>query len=236
MKKLETYYIIIVLRKIYIKKGACNLYNYKKAIMNKKKIIIAAGSSLTVLATIATATFFAIFQSGQKTETSLTTGVINVDLVESFTGSNGDKDYGTNPDKDGLENATKVITGVNTGTQPAYVRVKIFPQVESLNTDDEWEVDGAVATNYVKYDQSNDGWVDGGDGYWYYTKKLPAGETTPPITITNLRLDMPDVIASINNWKTFRVNMLVELEATQASNDLYKLNWGIDKLPSSVEQ
>lgn len=204
--------------------------------MNKKKLIIAAGSSLAVLATIATATFFAIFQSGQKTETSLTTGVINVDLVESFTGSNGDKDYGTNPDKDGLENATKVITGVNTGTQPAYVRVKIFPQVESLNTDDEWEVDGAVATNYVKYDQSNDGWVDGGDGYWYYTKKLPAGETTPAITITNLRLDMPDVIASINNWKTFRVNMLVELEATQASNDLYKLNWGIDKLPSSVEQ
>ena len=204
--------------------------------MNKKKIIIAAGSSLAVLATIATATFFAIFQSGQKTETSLTTGVINVDLVESFTGSNGDKDYGTNPDKDGLENATKVITGVNTGTQPAYVRVKIFPQVESLNTDDEWEVDGAVATNYVKYDQSNDGWVDGGDGYWYYTKKLPAGETTPAITITNLRLDMPDTIASINDWKTFRVNMLVELEATQASNDLYKLNWGIDKLPSSVEQ
>lgn len=204
--------------------------------MNKKKIIIAAGSSLAVLATIATATFFAIFQSGQKTETSLTTGVINVDLVESFTGSNGDKDYGTNPDKDGLENATKVITGVNTGTQPAYVRVKIFPQVESLNELNKWTVDGAVSTNYVKYNQSNDGWVDGGDGYWYYTKKLPAGETTPAITITNLELDLPDVIANLNNGKTFRVNMLVELEATQASNDLYKLNWGIDKLPSSVEQ
>lgn len=204
--------------------------------MNKKKIIIAAGSSLAVLATIATATFFAIFQSGQKTETSLTTGVINVDLVESFKGSNGDKDYGTNPDKDGLENATKVITGVNTGTQPAYVRVKIFPQVESLNELNKWTVDGAVSTNYVKYNQSNDGWVDGGDGYWYYTKKLPAGETTPAITITNLELDLPDVIANLNDGKTFRVNMLVELEATQASNDLYKLNWGIDKLPSSVEQ
>ena len=204
--------------------------------MNKKKIIIAAGSSLAVLATIATATFFAIFQSGQKTETSLTTGVINVDLVESFKGSNGDKDYGTNPDKDGLENATKVITGVNTGTQPAYVRVKIFPQVESLNELNKWTVDGAVSTNYVKYNQSNDGWVDGGDGYWYYTKKLPAGETTPAITITNLELDLPDVIANLNDGKTFRVNMLVELEATQASNDLYKLNWGIDRLPSSVEQ
>lgn len=205
--------------------------------MKKKKILIAAGSSLAVLAAIATATFFAIFQSGQKTETSLTTGVINVELVETFKGSNGDENEGTNPDGEGLEDATKVITGVNTGTQPAYVRVKIFPQVEYKDKDEEkWFVDGAIATNYVVYNQENDGWVDGGDGYWYYTKKLPAGETTSAITITDLRLEMPDVIADLNKNKTLRVNMLVELEATQASNELYKINWGIDKLPTSVEQ
>lgn len=205
--------------------------------MKKKKILIAAGSSLAVLAAIATATFFAIFQSGQKTETSLTTGVINVELVETFKGSNGDENEGTNPDGEGLEDATKVITGVNTGTQPAYVRVKIFPQVEYKDKDEEkWFVDGAIATNYVVYNQENDGWVDGGDGYWYYTKKLPAGETTSAITITDLRLEMPDVIADLNKNKTLRVNMLVELEATQASNELYKINWGIDKLPASVEQ
>lgn len=204
--------------------------------MKKKKILIAAGSSLAVLAAIATATFFAIFQSGQKTETSLTTGVINVELVETFKGSNGDESEGTDPNSEGLEDATKVITGVNTGTQPAYVRVKIFPQVESQNDFGDWIVDGAIATNYVVYNQENDGWVDGGDGYWYYTKKLPAGETTSAITITDLRLEMPDVIAQLNQEKILRVNMLVELEATQASNELYKINWGIDKLPASVEQ
>lgn len=204
--------------------------------MKKKKILIAAGSSLAVLAAIATATFFAIFQSGQKTETSLTTGVINVELVETFKGSNGDESEGTDPNSEGLEDATKVITGVNTGTQPAYVRVKIFPQVESQNDFGDWIVDGAIATNYVVYNQENDGWVYGGDGYWYYTKKLPAGETTSAITITDLRLEMPDVIAQLNQEKILRVNMLVELEATQASNELYKINWGIDKLPASVEQ
>lgn len=204
--------------------------------MKKKKIIIAVSSVLLVLAVIATATFFAIFQSGQKTETSMTTGKINVELIEEFIDPDGNNDDGNDPSGDGLENATKVITGKNTGTQSAYVRVKIFPQPEyySLN-EEEWFIDGLIPTNYIKYNQDNNGWIDGGDGYLYYSKALPAGETTSTITITDLHLEIPDGMLANDKHPNHRVNMLVELEATQATNELYKINWGIDNLPSGVE-
>lgn len=225
--------------------------------MKRKQVIIAVCSSLVVLAGIATATFFAIFNSGQKTETSLQTGVVNVQLVERFgppkdtdgdgkpddsdgdgipdvnedPNGNGDE----NPDTDGAaENSIKVITGDNIGTQPAYIRVKIFPQVE-INTNGTWNVSGGIPASYIFYTQENNGWVDGNDGYFYYTKILPAGETTTPIIVSNLHLDMPDIIAETYKNDKLRVNMLVKLESTQASNELYKINWGLDSLPPGVE-
>jgi hypothetical protein len=203
--------------------------------MKKKKLIIAIVASLAVIAALATATFFAIFKDDQRAETSLQTGKIDVQLIESFKGSNGEEEEGTDPDGYGLENATKIITGENTGTQPAYVRVKIFPQIESCDADGAWSIFGGIPTNYVTYDQDDTDWVDGGDGYYYYTKILPVGETTSPITITNLSIDAPDLIMSNYTKETLRVNMLVKMEATEASNELYKLNWSIDSLPSGVE-
>lgn len=220
--------------------------------------MITALSSLAVLLLLGTATFFAFFNSGQKTETSLNTGVINVQLVERFgqpsdTDGDGqpddkdgdgipdvtedpDGDGDINPDTGGAaEGAIKVITGDNIGTQPAYVRVKIFPQVDKLDKG-KWVVCGGIPANYILYDQKDDGWVDGGDGYFYYTRILPAGQTTAPIIISNLHLDMPNIIAETYKDETLRVDMLVKMESTQASNELYKLNWGIDHLPAGVEE
>ena len=203
--------------------------------MKNKKLIISLGSGAVLLAVIATATFFALFQSGQKTEASLATGKIDVQLVEKFEGSNGSGDAGTNPDSEGLENATKTIKGDNKGSQPAYVRVKIFPQVEEYDDDNGWTICGDVPTNYAKYDINNENWIED-NGYYYYKSILPAGETTSEIVISNLTLDVPDVIKQNIKHKKLRVNMLVEMEATQSSNELYKLNWNIDSLPAGVEQ
>lgn len=203
----------------------------------KKKTLITICSSVAILALATTATFFAIFKDGQKAETTLSTGVIDVELIETFEGDNGGTEDGTNPSGEGLTGATKIITGKNIGTQPAYVRVKIFPQLEQyFKTEKVWDVFGGVPTNFVKYDIDNTDWTEK-DGYFYYNKILPVGETTSPITITNLVLDSPSIYDEIiKKNEPLRTNMLVEMEASQSSNDLYKLNWNIDALPAEVEQ
>lgn len=201
---------------------------------NKNKIAILCTTAAVLL--LGTASFMAFFISDKAAQTDMPTGIVNVDLVEDFTGSNGGNEEGTDPDGEGLENATKVIKGHNTGTQPAYVRVKIFPVVETLQFGN-WYVNGGISTSYIKYDISNSGWTyNESDGYYYYNKILNATEETSEITVKNLRLEMPDEIASIYQYDTLRVNMLVQLESTQSSNELWKINWGIDSLPSSVEQ
>lgn len=200
----------------------------------KKKTLITICSSVGVLALVATATFFAIFKDGQKAETSLSTGIIDVKLIETFEGTDGDTEDGTNPDGEGLTGAIKIITGENVGTQPAYVRVKIFPQIETKAK--YWDVFGGIPTNFIKYNIDNTNWTEK-DGYLYYNKILPVGETTTPITITNLILDIPDIFVKIaKENEPLRANMLVEMEASQSSNELYKLNWNIDALPAEVEQ
>ena len=203
----------------------------------KKKTLITICSSVGVLALVATATFFAIFKDGQKAETSLSTGIIDVKLIETFEGTDGDTEDGTNPDGEGLTGAIKIITGENVGTQPAYVRVKIFPQIETYFAIEKyWDVFGGIPTNFIKYDIDNTNWTEK-DGYLYYNKILPVGETTTPITITNLSLDIPNIyVKTAEDNSPLRANMLVEMEASQSSNELYKLNWNIDALPAEVEQ
>ena len=206
--------------------------------MKNKKMLIAVGSGVGVLALVATATFFAFFQGGDKTETSVTTGVVNVELIESFPdGGSSDEIDPSNP---GVDDATKVITGENTGTQPAYVRVKVFPQIEEYDARNGYKLCG-VPTSYATYTESKDGWIDGNDGYYYYAKILQPGETTSPITISDVNIDIPSNLVDIEPYegainRGMRLNMVVELESTQASNELYKLNWNLTSLPAGVEQ
>ena len=200
-------------------------------------MLIAVGSGVGVLALVATATFFAFFQGGDKTETSVTTGVVNVELIESFPdGGSSDEIDPSNP---GVDDATKVITGENTGTQPAYVRVKVFPQIEKYERGN-YKLCG-VPTSYATYTEEKEGWMDGNDGYYYYAKILQPGETTSPITISDVSIDIPSNLVDIEPYedaiaKGMRLNMVVELESTQASNELYKLNWNLESLPAGVEQ
>lgn len=56
-------------------------------------------------------------------------------------------------------NWTKKVEIANTGSQPCYVRVKVFC--------------GAPYTDVLTF--SGEGWTEGEDGYWYYNAIVPAG-------------------------------------------------------------
>lgn len=208
-----------------------------------RKTVIAVVSVVAVLALIATASFFAIFANRQKAETSIQTGKIDVKLVETFEGDDYDPDDPPHrtPDDDpyegpGLSGAVKTVKGVNEGTQPAYVRVRIFPSIETQLPDGTWAVHGGIPVQRINYVHEYDGWVDGGDGYWYYTRILKPGEETSAMVIKELTVDLTEDEQAAYGEDILRVDVLIRLESTQASNELWKINWGIDKLPGAVEQ
>lgn len=227
--------------------------------MNKRfkvKTLVTAACVALVLAVVASASFFAIFASRQKAENSINTGIINVELQEEFKPGGGseppvDPSDPNSPAKDpddpdappykgtGAENAVKIIKGYNSGTQPAYVRVRLFPVVETMVSDSpiEWNVHGGIPANRVEYDLDDTGWIySADDDYYYYSKILQPGETTPEMTVSNLGVDLNEAEQVLYGEDTLRVNMLVTLESSQASNGLWRQNWGIEALPVGVEQ
>lgn len=136
------------------------------------------------------------------------------------------------------EGTTKIIKGNNTGTQPAYVRVRIFPVVETF-IDGEWVIHGGIPANYIVWNQTysvNGNWIyNADDDYYYYKYIVPAGEMTSTIEVRNLHADLPEYLQIQFGEDILRVNMLVSMESCQSSNGMYRQNWNIDKLPAGVE-
>ncbi len=105
--------------------------------------------------------------------------------------------------------ASKIVSVENTGSAPAWVRVKIEKTVEPA--------DAAVTgldTKYVglNYDETN--WVDGKDGFWYYKSILEPGRTTPNLfDKVTFSKDMG------NEYMNCTFNIIVSAQAVQSDNN-----------------
>lgn len=125
-----------------------------------------SGKSLTLIISLVALCAVAVggtlawlFDSSEKLENNFYVPDAKIDIEETF---------------DGREKTDVGVT--NTGEAEVYVRVML---VETWrNSDDQVvaEPEGAVV-NY-EMGNSND-WVKGSDGYYYYTKPLDVGDTTP---------------------------------------------------------
>lgn len=105
--------------------------------------------------------------------------------------------------------ASKIVSVENTGSAPAWVRVKIEKTVEPA--------DAAVTgldTKYVELNYDIESWVDGENGFWYYKKPLKPGETTPNLfdTVTFSK-DMG------NDYMNCKFNIIVSAQAVQSDNN-----------------
>lgn len=105
--------------------------------------------------------------------------------------------------------ASKIVSVENTGSAPAWVRVKIEKTVEPA--------DAAVTgldTKYVGLNYDTKNWVDGGDGFWYCKEPLKPGKTTPNLfdTVTFSK-DMG------NDYMNCRFNIIVSAQAVQSDNN-----------------
>ncbi len=105
--------------------------------------------------------------------------------------------------------ASKIVSVENTGSAPAWVRVRIEKTVEPA--------DAAVTgldTKYVGLNYNTAKWDDGGDGFWYYKEPLKPGAVTPDLfdTVTFSK-DMG------NEYMNCRFNIIVSAQAVQADNN-----------------
>lgn len=106
--------------------------------------------------------------------------------------------------------ASKIVSVENTGSAPAWVRVRIEKTVEP---EDASKV-GLLDTKYVELNYDTENWVDGRNGFWYYKEPLKPGETTPNLfdTVTFSK-DMG------NDYMNCKFNIIVSAQAVQSDNN-----------------
>lgn len=126
--------------------------------INKKVILLAVSLVLILSAAIGGTVAYLIDQTGSITNT-FTPAKVTPEIDEKF--------------ENNVKNNVKIT---NTGDIPAYIRVKvvvtwkdakdnIYGAAPVLGTDYTWQIPGTD-------------WVKGSDGFYYYTKPVPAGEKT----------------------------------------------------------
>lgn len=174
----------------------------------KKKITLAV-VAIVLVAAVAVGGSLAYFTDTQKADNTFTVGNVKITLTEPNWESSGKFDA---PEVYAYEALKKDPTVTNTGANPCFVRVK----VEGLN---QFGADKMITyeTGYVK-DALGAGWVNGGDGYFYYNQILlgsAGGNTTGKVTSALFdQIRMPANLTNGDASTTMKVT--VTAEAVQA--------------------
>lgn len=189
--------------------------------MKKKyKILISISSALMILMI---GSSLAVFTSKDEQTNKFTTGDNDIKIEEEFT---------PNENWDGQEHkkVVKISNVTNNKKSAVLVRVSIIPRwIDDSNK----EVDGNLNTNLVQLNFSNivdnklekDKWIDGKDGYYYYTSLLEAGASTSKIlNSVKLNFSSDEEKANYEN-KTLMVD--VNSESIQPTIDAYRTSWNI---------
>ena len=165
----------------------------------------------------------AYFNAEQQAHNIITTGSIDIDLVEEMI---VDGTKGPFEDQEGVmpgESVSKIVTVKNTGEADAYIRVWVNTAISEpgdpitnpliKNLPLTIEVDGETV-ELIDIDYNTEDWEQGEDGYWYYGKALKAGETTEPLfeNVTFHKL-------MGNAYQNSRTIVDVSAEATQVANN-----------------
>lgn len=179
----------------------------------KKKILFL--TAVLVCLSIAMTGTLAYFTADDVAHNVITTGKVNIALQEW---ANEDQ---TVPFKN-LEGVmpgneiTKIAIVENTGTAPAWIRVKIDIAVTKQITDKEVL---RLSSDKVTVNIDTENWKLGTDGYYYYQKALDKGAKTEPI-FTSVLFDK-----SMNNdYQGSTASVDVFAEAVQTANNGANVN------------
>ncbi len=150
---------------------------------------------------------------------TFTAGTVEIEIVDEYT-----EVTNWNPG----DTTDKKVSVKSLGTKGAYVRVSLTPVWGSM-VEDEFAPDQELSTENVVLNVNtgeDDDWMLS-DGWYYYKKILPAGEET------SLLLNSVTLVGEStgNEYQGKILQIIVEAEAVQASNDAYQSVWSLKSLP-----
>lgn len=142
-----------------------------KKVLNKKSMLITSVAFLLLVAVGTTLAY--IFTKTELVENKFNPSKVSCAVVED----------GGNPVAAGTHNTgteKKDVQIKNTGDTDAYIRVAVVVNWMSADGTKVWAtkpVAGEDKDYTISYNLSN-GWIDDGDGYYYYTQPVDPGDMT----------------------------------------------------------
>lgn len=181
--------------------------------MKKKLLLLAAVIACIAIAVTGT---LAYFSADDTAHNVITTGGVNIKVVEQT--RNDDKALVDFPEE-GIQgvmpgtSVAKIVRIQNTGVSEAWIRVKMDTSILDEQGEDLPLTIGDSEKTVVEFSVLT-GWLDGGDGYWYYEKPVSAGEMTDAL--------LEEVHFSEkmgNEYQNCTANLLICAEAVQTANN-----------------
>lgn len=181
----------------------------------KKKILVVA--MLAVLASIAATGTLAYFTTEESAVNVITSGGIAIEIVEKTKADSGvEVDF----PEEGLINvmpgtsASKIVRIKNTGKSEAWIRVKMESRIVSADGQELPLEIGENEKEPVMERTILEGWIDGGDGYYYYNE---------PVGPEDLTKELIDTVkfnpAMGNEYQGCTANIEISAQAVQTANN-----------------
>lgn len=150
--------------------------------MMKKKILVVA--MLAIFASVAATGTLAYFTAEESAVNVITSGGIDIELIEkTIDGSGAEVAF----PEEGLKNvmpgtsASKIVTVKNTGGSEAWIRVKMESKIVGA---DGQELPTAIDDKPIMECEILEGWIEGEDGYYYYSDSIAADMATKELIET----------------------------------------------------
>lgn len=174
--------------------------------MKKRKLLLIA--VIILVLAVAAGGSVAFFTAEDTAHNVITTGSVDISVVETMLDGTERKDFPPEGITGVLPGMTvsKIVQIRNTGGAEAWIRVRVGVSAQNAAQED-------LNTDVVRF-SVEDPWIDGGDGYYYYTKAVPA-EGDTDILFREVRFD-PDMG---NEYQNSTVYVTVEAEAVQTANN-----------------
>ena len=179
----------------------------------RKKVLLAA--AVAICLAVGTSGTLAYFTSENTAHNVITSGGVNIEVVEKTQDKNGALvDF----PKEGMKgvmpgtDVSKIVSVKNTGESEAWIRVQVESKIKAADGADlplTIEKVGSVMTYTV-----GGGWSLGEDGYYYYTKPVAAGETT------DILFDTVTFAPQMGNeYQNCTANIEISAQAVQTANN-----------------
>lgn len=111
----------------------------------------------------------------------------------------------------------------NTGTIKQFVRVMVLPEVRQSIAGDsvnEQILPLKIGTDIILEESATSDWINGGDGYYYYTKAVEPGKET---TYLFKKVKLADQLGA--NYDQAKLSITLKVETINCAKDAYRNAW-----------